>query len=207
MEPRILATTENWWVIDKPAGWLSIPPSQPSAAERPVISDWVRGLGQGDAFAVHRLDVETSGVLLLARTPEAHARANDWFAKHEVRKLYHFLASGSGLPEPTMRVNAPVRGKPATTLLESREKLGAKAFLGWARPLTGRRHQIRLHLSGLGRPILGDREYGGDPAFDRVALHAARLELPSGERFEAPWPADFDRWHRELKDGVGEQLR
>jgi 23S rRNA pseudouridine1911/1915/1917 synthase len=199
MEPRILATTEQWWVINKPAGWLSVPPSQPLARPLPVITEWVRRHGEGEAFPVHRLDLETSGVLLLARTAQAHARANDWFQKHEVRKLYHFLASGPGLPEPTMRVTAPVRGKSATTLLEARERLGDSAFLGWARPLTGRRHQIRLHLSGLGRPLLGDREYGGDPAYGRVALHSARLELPSGERFEAPWPEDFDRWHRELK--------
>jgi 23S rRNA-/tRNA-specific pseudouridylate synthase len=148
---------------------------------------------------VHRLDLETSGVLLLARTPEAHAKASSWFQKHEVRKLYHFLASGQGLPEPTMRVTEPIRGKPATTLLEARERLDRGTFLGWARPLSGRRHQIRIHLSSLGRPLLGDREYGGSEAFERVALHAARLELPSGERFEAPWPGDFERWHRELK--------
>jgi 23S rRNA-/tRNA-specific pseudouridylate synthase len=198
-EPQILASTPAWWVVNKPAGWLSVPPSQPERSRVSVITDWLRGQGPEQVFPVHRLDLETSGVLLLAKTPDAHARANAWFQKHEVRKLYHFLAGGPGLPEPTMRVTDPVRGKPATTLLEFRERLGEKAFLGWARPLTGRRHQIRLHLTGLGRPILGDREYGGDPAFSRVALHSARLELPSGERFEAPWPADFEGWHAELK--------
>src|SRR5579885_2930882 len=94
--PRVLARTPEWWAIDKPAGWLSVPPSQPLVQPAPVVSEWVRALGEGEAFSVHRLDIETSGVLLLARTPQAHARANAWFQKHEVRKLYHFLASGQG---------------------------------------------------------------------------------------------------------------
>jgi 23S rRNA pseudouridine1911/1915/1917 synthase len=193
-EPQILATTPLWWVINKPSGWLSVSPSEPARQTAPIVIEWLRAGGSAQAFPVHRLDLETSGVLLVARSAEAHAQANGWFQRHEVRKLYHFLASGSGLPEPTMRVTSPVRGKPATTLLESRKLLGDRAFLGWARPLTGRRHQIRVHLSGLGHPLLGDREYGGDPSFERVALHAARLELPTGERFEAPWPQDFERW-------------
>jgi 23S rRNA-/tRNA-specific pseudouridylate synthase len=196
-EPKILAETADWWVLDKPAGWLSVPPSQPGTT--PVATGWLGARAQAQVFPVHRLDVGTSGVLLLAKSAEAHSRANQWFQKHEVRKLYHFLAGGTGLSEPTVRVSAPVGGKPATTLLEQRERLGERAFLGWARPLTGRRHQIRLHLASLGHPLLGDREYGGDTGFERVALHSARLELPSGERFEAPWPEDFQRWHEELR--------
>src|SRR5688572_24199333 len=113
--PRVLTVTTCWWVIDKPPGWLSVPPSQPDRSQVPVVTDWLRKESGEPALPVHRLDLETSGLLLLARTAEDHARANGWFQKHEVRKLYHFLAGGGGLAEPTMRVSAAVRGKPAVT--------------------------------------------------------------------------------------------
>jgi 23S rRNA-/tRNA-specific pseudouridylate synthase len=192
--PKIIALTAEWLVVDKPAGWLSVAPSDRAASPDPVVLDWARALGEGDILPVHRLDRETSGVLLLARSADAHRKASRWFEKHEVRKLYHLLGSGPAPAQPTLKRADPVGGKPATTLIEIRERFGEKAFLAFARPLTGRRHQIRLHLKALERPLLGDREYGGDPAYARVALHAARLELPGGESFESPWPEDFSAW-------------
>jgi 23S rRNA-/tRNA-specific pseudouridylate synthase len=162
-----------------------------------VIADWARSeLGQ--AWIVHRLDRDTSGVLLLARSAEAHRRASLWFQKHEVRKTYEFLARGR-LRAPMLRISAPIDGAASATQVESREELPGPCFLGRAVPLTGRRHQIRIHLSEQGNPLLGDPEYGGPTelggtALGRVALHAARLELPSREVFTAPWPADFMGW-------------
>jgi 23S rRNA-/tRNA-specific pseudouridylate synthase len=97
-----------------------------------------------------------------------------------------------------------VEGRPSATQIEVREKFQS-CFLAKVRPLTGRRHQIRIHLSTAGYPICGDALYGG-PAeldltpshskvvFQRVALHAASLELPTGEKFVAPWPKDFEMW-------------
>jgi 23S rRNA-/tRNA-specific pseudouridylate synthase len=193
--PKVLAETPDWWVVDKPAGWLSVPGSDGDTSG--TITGWLRE--RGHPFPVHRLDVQTSGVLLVARSSEAHARANGWFQRHEVKKLYHFLAGGPAPAQPTLKVSEAVEGKPATTLLEIRERWGERAFLGWARPLTGRRHQIRRHLASLKRPLLGDVQYGGSGEFPRVALHAARLELPSGEIFESAWPEDFSAWVKELR--------
>ncbi len=210
--PSVIRLTDEWLVLAKPAGWLSVPAS-PSARERgvPEVLAWARE-HHGEAWPVHRLDLETSGVLLLARTREAHRKANSWFARHQIRKTYDFI--GSGVPSlPTFKVKAAIGGASASTAFEVQERFPkAQAFLGRALPLTGRRHQIRIHLASQGYPILGDAKYraptvaGGIP-FGRVALHARKLELPRGlaglagtEVFEAPWPEDFAAWVARLRE-------
>ena len=202
----VLSKTPEWLVVAKPAGWLSIPGRQASAT---VLSEWAER-EHGPVWVVHRLDRETSGVLLLARTAEAHRKASLWFQKHQVRKAYDLLAQG--LPcAPVMRLKTPVEGAPSVTQLESKEIFAeAGCFLGRALPLSGRRHQIRIHLSELGHPLLGDPTYRGSReillssgrrlSVGRVALHAARLELPSREIFEAPWPQDFGAWIAALRE-------
>ncbi len=197
LEPRLIARTDDWCVVDKPPRWLSVQ----GRSERPVLVDWLRH-HHGDIWVVHRLDEETSGVMLFARSDAAHRKACDWFARHEVRKVYEFLAAG--LPRlPVFRVDLPIEEKPSSTQVEVVERFGSgerRGFLGRARPVTGRRHQIRIHLSRSGHPLWGDRRYEGSamPApgieVERVALHARSLSLPSGEVFESPWPADFSGW-------------
>jgi 23S rRNA pseudouridine1911/1915/1917 synthase len=210
--PRIIATTPRWLAIDKPAGWLTIPGR--GHAGTPVLVEWARAIDPAVQI-VHRLDLETSGVLLFARSPEAHREANDWFSNHRVTKYYDFLASGRALL-PMMRIQEPIEGAASTTQVEVKESF-ATAFLGSARPLSGRRHQIRIHLANRGHPILGDEKYGGRRELEvaegmlhvgRVALHAARLDLPGGESFAAPWPADFRAWVETLRGrGAPEQKR
>jgi 23S rRNA-/tRNA-specific pseudouridylate synthase len=164
----------------------------------PVISDWAKKR-HGTLWTVHCLDLETSGVLLFARSEESHRLASRWFAGHEVRKTYECLAAGS--PQaPVFRVQSPIEGSHCVTQVEVRERF-PDVFLGRVSPLTGRRQQIRIHLSSEGFPLLGDVRYGGKSCVPRVALHALRLELPSRERFEAPWPADFEGWVGALRSG------
>ncbi len=191
--PKVLHTDPDCWVIDKPAGWLCVPGRKPGV---PVLIDWVRR-ELGEAWVCHRLDLETSGVWLVARTAEFHRRAGAWFESHAIRKQYLFIADG--VPAlPVLRLDAPIEGLRSVTQVEVREILqGTQAFLGLARPQSGRRHQIRIHLSQAGHPIWGDRRYGSTrEEVSRTALHAWKLELPDGRKFEAPVPADFEEWRR-----------
>ncbi|MBC7692549.1 MAG: RluA family pseudouridine synthase [Methylotenera sp.] len=201
-EPEILHKTDQWVVVNKPAGWLSIP----GRSQAPVLTDYVREKC-GDIWVTHRLDVETSGVILFARSEDAHRQANQWFQKHLAKKLYHCLATGNPAL-PVFKINAPIDDSPSVTQVEVKERFkeaASEVFLGQVRLQTGRRHQIRIHLSSLGYPLLGDvkysgrKDFAGTPGFQelkvpRVALHASSLELPSGEKFEAPLPEDFQSW-------------
>jgi 23S rRNA-/tRNA-specific pseudouridylate synthase len=207
LEPDQLARTERWLVLSKPAGWLTIPGRDQDGV--PVLSEWVRRQ-HGQAWTVHRLDRETSGVVLFALTAEAHRDANEWFSRHQIRKSYDLLAHGA-LAMPVTRVSSPIEGAPSVTQVASKEAYVASGCLrARAMPLTGRRHQIRIHLASLRCPLLGDTRYGGPETVEsagrsvsvgRVALHAARLELPSKEVFEAPWPEDFAGWVEALREG------
>jgi 23S rRNA-/tRNA-specific pseudouridylate synthase len=199
--PGVIAQTDRWLVVSKPAGWLTI---SGRGVAHPILLEWAEAQNGGKVWVIHRIDLETSGVVLFARNAEAHRQANLWFEKHEVRKSYDFLASGNP-SSPIFRISDAIEGKPSVTQVEVKERFGV-AFLGRATPLSGRRHQIRIHLSRKGHPILGDLEYGGpktliQPKLDiaRVALHAAKLELPGGERFEAPWPEEFKNWIEALR--------
>lgn len=201
-EPTVLSETSRWLILMKPPGWLSVRPA--SRDPRPVLGDWLKGRSGAELFPVHRLDAETSGVILFAKGAEAHREASLWFQSRKVRKTYHALASGQP-SAPMSRVSEPVGGQAALSQIEVKERF-AGAFLAQVTPRTGRRHQIRIHLASKGNPILGDTEYGGPRALGgieiaRVALHAFRLELPGGERFEAQWAPDFAAWVEALRSG------
>jgi tRNA pseudouridine32 synthase/23S rRNA pseudouridine746 synthase len=157
-------------VVNKPAGLATLPdgynPSLPHI--KSVLEQQY-----GPLWVVHRLDKETSGVLLLARSAEAHRSLNNQFEKHLVSKVYHALVVGNPeWQEKTVRlplrpngdrrhrtVIDPHAGKPAVTHLKVLESFGHYCLVE-AIPETGRTHQIRAHLSALGLSILGDKLYG-----------------------------------------------
>ena len=212
--PKILSLTPRWAVVAKPPRWLVIPGRSPGL---PVLREWVERETGAPVWVVHRIDRDTSGVVLFARDPDSHREASQWFEKHRVRKTYHAIATG--LPTmPMLRLDSPIEGAPARTQVEVVEKSAlADVFFAQVRIDTGKRHQIRIHLGGAGHPLAGDSEYrgprelllreGGALDVERVALHARSLELPTGEKFVAPWPEDFRGWVGKLFSEAGRAAR
>lgn len=163
---------------------------------------------------VHRLDKETSGVLLVAKTDAAHRALADQFASRTLHKEYLALVSGApkaarGVVERAIsrhpvhrhRMTTGEGGRPARTDWERVEVFGRSAALLRCRIHTGRTHQIRVHLRSIGHPLLGDATYGwkADPSLPkppRVMLHAERIAFAhpvTGQPLDlhAPLPADF----------------
>jgi 23S rRNA pseudouridine1911/1915/1917 synthase len=155
---------------------------------------------------VHRLDKDTSGVLVLAKTPAAQAALGHAFEERTTHKTY--LALCDGVPkQPRAVVDAPIarhaadrthmtiakRGREARTAYEVLDSARGRSFI-LANPETGRTHQIRVHLAAIGAPVMFDRMYGKSEG-RRQMLHAWRLEIPhpAGRvlRVTAPLPADF----------------
>lgn len=185
-------------VAEKPAGMLAVP-GRPveGVPPRHSLQDWLTGYCGGPVLACHRLDMDTSGLMVFAKTAEVQAALQQQFEKREVSKVYlaRVMAGDKALKagdrgkitlplapdwydRPRQMVD-PEQGKTAVSdyeVLEVRDD--GSAFVRLI-PYTGRTHQLRVHCahpSGLGRPIVGDRLYGGSPA-DRLMLHAARLSF------------------------------
>jgi|688.fasta_scaffold72460_1 tRNA pseudouridine32 synthase/23S rRNA pseudouridine746 synthase len=181
-------------VVDKPGGMPSVPartPLDPPAVAAVLAAEW------GPLEAVHRLDRDTSGLLVLARTAAARAALGRALESRRVAKRY--LAIGVGVPpaadgtihlpladdpaRPPAKRADPILGRRATTrwqVIETIRRGDELRTLVELEPVTGRSHQLRAHLAWLGCPLAGDRLYGRErhasPA--RLALHAATLEFP-----------------------------
>jgi len=160
--------------------------------------------------AVHRLDKDTSGCLLLAKTAEARRALVAQFEAGQVRKLYHALVAGN-LPAPSMDIRLRVDNLPAVShvrQVSSQTKPPRCAHVTVAIE-TGRTHQIRVHLHHIGDPVLGDRQYFSSrhndfPEVPRQMLHASELRFThpqSGKPLTAAaaLPKDFRNWMRTLR--------
>ncbi len=193
---RVLAEFGDFLVVDKPAGLLSADdPRSVEAILREQLHDPA-------VMAVHRLDRDTTGCLLFARSADAHAAAVEVFKTHLVKKEYRAIVVGR-LEHTHVTVDAPLDGLPAVSHV-TREAVGEDASFLRVRIETGRTNQIRRHLSSIRHPVIGDRMFGLKSARDprimsvsRQMLHATALELPhptaKGETIKAhsPLPADF----------------
>ncbi len=189
-----------------------------------------------DAQVCHRLDKDTSGVLAIARHPEAYRHLSLQFEHREVKKVYHAVADGRHDLD-NFEVDAPIlkqndgtvklssKGKDAQTTF-STLRLFTRHTLMECRPVTGRMHQIRIHLASLGAPITGDELYGGkpflissikrgfrvkkdteeQPLMKRMALHAFSLEFSGldGQTItaQAPYSKDFTALLKQLSANV-----
>lgn len=230
---RVIFEDDHLMVLDKPAG-LSVIPERGSShwPLMGMLAGHARECalcGAGVRFrVVHRLDRDTTGVLVLAKSAEAESAASGAFASKEVSKRY--LAIVSGEPSETSgTIEAPLgpvkggrgrmavdeNGKDSVTHWRVVEKFRRFALLE-AVPLTGRTHQVRVHLAHAGLPLAVDELYGRKgplllsqikknyrrkgaekPLIDRLTLHASSLQMPHPATaqtavFEAPLPADFE---------------
>ena len=207
-DPVIIFDDDHILVVDKPAGLAVLPNGWQTDA--PYL---VKRLQEqhGRLWVVHRLDKITSGVMVLARTAEAHRHLNMQFERREAQKIYHAIICGAPdwreyTARPPLRADVgrshrtvvdDRRGKPAATHFRVRARYAAHSLLE-IEPETGRTHQIRAHAAALGFPILADTLYGA-PSTDliaRPALHAHSLAFThptTGEwvAFTAPYPLDF----------------
>ena len=232
----ILLEDEHVLVVNKPAGLLTIPGRQGGVALREAVAHQVRSADE--LRLVHRLDRQTSGVLVLVKTLDAQRELSRQFRERTVDKYY--LAIVAGYPEedgglidaplaphphlvPRMVVNTQ-KGRPSQTRWEVVERFRGAALIR-CQLLTGRQHQIRVHLKHIGLPLLVDELYGEAGAFylsqiksgyrlargreerpliDRLTLHAESIAFDhplSGERVtvSAPLPKDFGATLNQLR--------
>lgn len=215
-EPRILYNDNQIVVVCKPTGMLSIPGRGEAKADAVTPRIRERFSFAIDQPSVHRLDMDTSGLMVLGLTKSAHRALSIQFEKREVEKEYVALVDGEpagseGLIELAFRLDPenrpyqifdPLEGKIGITHWEKICTGALRSGILFTqlrlKPLTGRTHQLRLHTShpaGLGCPILGDRLYSPDSTkADRLMLHASRLIFShpeTGKRLEFNSPPPF----------------
>ena len=211
----ILYEDDDVIVVNKPSGLLTH--AKGGLSDEPTVAEIIR---PKTSFAtdtdrpgiVHRLDRDTSGLLIIAKNPESAAHLQRQFAERTAKKTY--IAITDGKPKlNAAKIDLPIgrnpsapsafridpNGKPAQTTYHVLAKNDTQSLVE-LKPTTGRTHQLRVHLAHLNAPILGDRVYGKSSDC-RMMLHAQKLEitLPSGERkvFEAAVPDEFKKFFPE----------
>ncbi len=209
-EPSVLATTPDLVALDKPTGWVAHAAMKEETHDLRAWCAAQPGLPRG-LEPLHRLDRDTSGVVLYAADPAVRAQVGRWFMEGKVEKQYLVLVQGHAHKKGVIR--APLvpddGGAPQDALTRYRleEALGAFSLLRVS-PETGRKHQIRRHLRGIGLAVVGDDRYPAArrlrvPAFPgRLFLHAARIALPDGRVFESPLPPDLAACVDALRAGL-----
>ena len=217
---RVILETQDLVVVDKPSGLVMHPGAadEPATLAHQLVAHYPELAHVGNPRRpgiVHRLDRDTSGVVLIARTAAAYQVFQQAFEHREVKKRY--LAAVHSRPtvatadidapigrHPTRRTHMAVTrsGRAAQTSFAVLESSASASLLD-VRPRTGRTHQIRVHLASIGHPVLGDPRYGPQPPLaSRLLLHAWTLEFtdPSGGRWRAAVapPQDMQRGLQEL---------
>ena len=222
MEPRIVYESKNIVALTKPAGYLVHALPHTTRSRAPTLTEWllprypeIRDVGDDPRVRpgiVHRLDRETSGILLVARTQESFLRLKSLFQAHAVKKTYLALTEGT-IPDTRGIIDLPISLTPGSvkrsvhggkmTKEAITEYLILRRFTGNSGdfalcilyPKTGRTHQLRVHLAAKGTPIVGDVMYSKKKRDARLMLHALTLEFDESPgkklRLISEPPADF----------------
>lgn len=191
---RLVACTDDWAVVEKPHGLLSVPGK--GEAKQDCVASRVRAMFPkcSGPLIVHRLDMDTSGLMVLGLNPEAQSALSLQFEQRRVSKSYIALLDGIVSHADTGTIDAAIRLDPNRRPFQVYDWLhGRNAVTRWVvlsfetdrtrvwfEPLTGRTHQLRVHAAlrrpiGIGHPILGDPLYGSAATAPRLMLHAASL--------------------------------
>lgn len=233
LQPEIIFENEQYVVVNKPAGLLSIPDrlGKDISMKALLLEKYPQ------IFTVHRLDRDTSGLIVFARDEATHKLLSQQFEDRTTKKIYTGFAMGSLSPK-SGQVDAPIaehpgkkgtmmvhkKGKASLTEYEVLEEFGPYSWMQF-RILTGRTHQIRVHMHSIGHPLACDPLYGdGKPVYisslkknyklsksleeetpmlNRLALHAWKLEFVDAEgnkqAYEAPLPKDIRALLQQLR--------
>ena len=221
-EDLILFENDNLIVVNKPAFLSSLDEREGGDINLLRLAKQY----SDDAQICHRLDKETSGAIIIAKTPEAYRLVSMQFEHRKVKKVYHALINGTHIFED-LHVDLPIlnlgnknvainrqEGKPAVTVFNSLTYYKHYTLVE-CQPITGRMHQIRIHLASQRASIAGDEMYGGTPVYlseikrkyhlgkdqdelpiiKRFSLHAREISFMIDDKttmtFEAPYPKDF----------------
>ena len=217
---KVVHEDKNFLLVEKSAGELILPiaKSQEKTLRDELVLKFpeLQAIDPERAGIVHRLDRETSGLILVARSKDAIRFFQEEFAARKVKKEYIALVhgeikkdegeidlplgrskSGKIVPNPKKK-----KEREALTKYEVLERL-PKYTLLVVRPQTGRMHQIRAHLKAIGHPILGDKIYGKADEAPRLFLHAAKLEFydldTKWRSFESPLPIELTAWLKKVR--------
>jgi len=192
-QPWIIHQTEHYIVINKPPGMLSVPGRDP---DMPDAIRWARAQF-GEAYETHRLDMATSGLLIIALDKATERYFKQLFQTRSIQKHYRAIVHGK-LSDPCGEIDLPLRcdwpnrprqmvchdhGKPSQTQFEVLSRSGVATEVELT-PITGRSHQLRVHLQAIGHPIIGDELYATNhPVLaNRLLLQAYELRfVPPGE--------------------------
>ncbi len=210
----LLAQRAGLVAVDKPAAL----PTEPDASGLMSLREQVQQQLDKRLHAVSRLDVGVSGVVLFAATPDARRFMETPQARASYVRRYVALATGVAADEAVW--SSTIAGKKAETRMHPLGKAPDHSLLR-LEPTTGRTHQLRVHASGAGFPLLGDRRYGGSATLTtvdgavrelgRIALHATDIEVLGSDgqifRARAPLPREFRQWWQALGGRPDELLR
>jgi RluA family pseudouridine synthase len=203
---EVVRETPEILVINKPSGMLTMPGRGDLSTEKHLVGLLHQKFGR--VFVTHRLDKDASGLIIFARTPEAHRYYSGLFETRAIEKRYLVVAEGKVLEERgeidkplkqrgSGRMSVAFDGKRSLTKYSVMERLRGATLLEVS-IVTGRRHQIRAHLYSIGNPVLGDGLYGDaakQAKFPRLMLHSWRLRFTdmAGKTMsvEVDPPADF----------------
>lgn len=210
LKSSVIEETDDWIALNKPAG-IAV---QGGSKVKECVDDALPYLGKksDQLKLVHRLDKDTSGILIIAKSVISAAKLTKQFKTKAIQKLYIAITSGvpqkkhGTISDPLLKtkkdskkekMHVDHKGKKAITHYQVLDTLGNKSALVLLEPVTGRTHQLRVHMANIGTPILGDGKYGGKKAFidgvsEKLHLHAFQIVLEK-KKLEASLPTHIKK--------------